>query len=186
MRYEGKHEEFKQMFRRSKNKINVAKSLAVKHQMHQALLHERPNYLKGGQYSYAGLKTIFTILLPRAVRELLQHEDYVQDTISEADKVEQLGTHYPKGCAVILACDDSDERYVFGRISHIFIIGSIPILCCEILQHIDYDSHLHAYLTEGSNQFVFVPLTEIYDCCPLGIYERNENVQAVVLKYHVS
>ena len=45
----------------------------------------------------------------------------------------------------------------FGRISHISIIGSVPVLCCENLQYIVYDSHYHAYFTEGSNQFVLVP-----------------------------
>ncbi len=187
IRFEGKHEQFKQIFRRSKNRINVCKSLAVQHQMHEALLHERRLFLQGDHFTSTGIKSSYIVLLPNVVQDLIQpHLTDKQETVVEASKVEAFGIPYPLGCAVILECKDTDAQYSFGKICYIFLIGGIPYLCCEVLQYMDYDRHYHAYVVEdGTEQYVLRKVSELHDHSSLGLYLISGNRKAIVLKYHV-
>lgn len=185
IRFEGKHEQFKQMFRKSKNRTNVSKSLAVNHQMHQAVLHEKTQYLHGDQPEYTGIKTNFTDLLPNTIQSILHPLiGLEQEEIAEADQVILNGISYPVGCAVVLEHNDSEEMYVFGKIRRIFLIRDTPHICSELMQYVEYDRHYRSFRTQPSGVFDIRTISELYDHMPLGVYSMQDD-DMIVLKYHI-
>ena len=186
MRFEAKHEQFKDFFRKNKNRKNPCKSLAERHQSRQALLQSKSNILDANTLpKIFGNKEFFTVFLPADISQLIVNVAGDVPSITSARKVTMSGTSYIEGSAVAICVNDDDNlQYVFGEIQHIFMVNNIPYLCCHILNTDQYSRHHHAYILSDTNTYELKVIGELLDHNPMGIYTVN-NSKAVIPKYHI-
>jgi hypothetical protein len=183
IRLEGKHEFFKQIFHRTKNRKNICKTLCVRHQTKQALIHTSPNLFEDvNTTSYAGAKTEFVQILDHNIQALLLPLLGDKELVTDVSSVIVDGIKYTHGACIVLGHDH--DTYIFGEIVNIFIIEGQYKLCCQKLKTIEYQRHFHAYTVEESNVYVLTEGQNLLEQHPLGIYKVN-NVRHVILKYHI-
>ena len=184
LRFEAKHFAFKEISWRTKNRKNIVKTLAERHEYHQAWYRStKEHFLTQENVEHTSGKLVHVRTLTRemqqAVVPLLGDSEYVY----VAKKVAQNGVWYASGSAVIL--DKKDDGYKFGIISTGLIISGVVFLVCEATQTTDYVKHVHAYaISEVGRNFALVRVTELYDYHPLSIYETNFS-KLVTLRHHV-
>lgn len=182
MRLEGKHAFFKNIFHSTRNRKNICKTMADRHQSRQAWLHSLPSYLQDNE-SRTGQSSEIIQLLPREVQMLLRVLCPVKETVTALTKVTIYGIAYSTGSCVVLGINDDDD-YKFGVIQHIFAINGEYQLCCQIMKS-TYVRHFHAYRVEDSGDACFKTVSHLFDVTPLGVYRVNHQ-NYVILKHHVA
>ena len=184
LRFEAKHFAFKEISWRTKNRKNIVKTLAERHEYYQAWYRStKEQFLTQEAVEHTGGKLVHVRTLTRemqqAVVPLLGGSEYVY----VAKKVAKNGVWYASGSAVIL--DKVDDDYKFGIITTGLIISGVVFLVCAAAQTTDYVRHVHAYaISEVGRNVCIVRVTELYDYYPLSIYETNFS-KLVTLRHHV-
>ncbi len=184
MRFEAEHNEHKQVSARTKNRINICKTMAKHKQSRQALHHAKENILDCGQYTDCVGEQSFPIqLLHRDIQSLLEPYLNGKLQVSTARSITVSGTKYRLGGAVVLG--EKDGAYDFGKIEHIFIISGIPYMCCEKMNVTSFSEHYHSYMVEESSRFLMVQSEDLLDHHPLGLYQLHGK-SFITLRYKLA
>lgn len=188
LRFEGKHNYFKELVYRTKNKRNICKTLAKRHQYMQCLYNSGDRYLSdGGLDTASGGVMPVRLLLPEVqalLRPLLLHEEQV----FQSKSVTRHGIKYTVGNCIIMEC--STDLLGFARIEHCFSINGFPFLLCCKLKTVNFDRHFYAYIVANENESAYhlIPISDLVDTQPLGLYRSKYSTcehYMVVLKYKV-
>ncbi len=183
-RFDAKHDAHKQKAARSKNKINICKTMAKGHQTRQALFHAKENILDGAHYtSCVGVEDFPVQLLDSCVRSTIEPYLNGNPQVAKLKAVTVSGTKYSVELAVVLS--ESHGQYEFGRIEHIFIISGKPYLCCRKLVVHEFSEHYHSYSVGESQEFVLVQVKDLLDYHPLGLYHLHGKT-FITLKYKLA
>ena len=181
LRFEGKHNYFKELIYRTKNKINLCKSLAMRHQYCQALKMADETILDTSMEVIGG-SVVPVRLLANNVQVLLMPHLAGAEEVYQANGVSLDGIRYVRGICVILRV--TDDYYRFGLIGCVFVVGGIAHLLCVELDTLEYDRHSHAYIVEESDNFCLVNVPNLLDHHPVGRYIKRD-IMYVVMKYDV-
>lgn len=181
LRFESKHSYFKELIHRTKNRINICKYFAYRHQSYQSLIMQRENILES-ECNTTGSEIVQIQLLPPKIGNLLQPLLGNKLQVVQAGSMTVEGTKYTvNGCVITSIAQD---YYRFGKICNIYLVGGISYIVCQDLGTVQYCKHFHAYLVEFLDSYSLYKPHELLDYHPLGIYTIEEQ-HYVTLKYHV-
>ena len=190
LRFEGKHNYFKEGANRTKNRKNICKSLATRHQYLLCLYHSSDNFLQRSERQQTRHGNLFPVrLLKVTIQELLHPVLGESENVYQATSVTVNGILYEAGCCVVHGFEL--DSYAFGRISCIFIIGGIGFLLLDILRTEEFVPEVHGYHVELEETQKLCRVSELLDYHPLGFYSLPDaDTQIarsiVILKHHIS
>ena len=173
LRFESKHSSLKTIADRSKNRIDVCKTVASKHQRALALhLHDQ-GYMSDGRIE--GLQSNTSDR--RSAGGCLLASAAVNGDIGHS--VAFNGTSYKRGDVVLV----HEEDVSFGVIKAVAVKEGDVFLALTMLS-CEYDMHLNAYKVGQTDSMKVVPVLELADYHPLKVYQVNDE-SYVVLMWHV-
>ena len=185
LRFEAKHFYFKEIAWRTKNRKNILKTLAERHQYHQAwcMSKSQPDkFLTQEVIDHTCGELKHTNELSRDVQRLILPLARQAD-VYMVKNVACSGTWYHSGSAVIL--EKLENGYHFGIIQMSFIIAGLVHILCKTVQTTDYVHHVHAYaISADHGQLKLLKVTELADHYPLGIYKTDFS-KLIVLKHRL-
>jgi hypothetical protein len=182
LRFEGKHNYFKEIACRSKNKQNICATLAKRHQLNQCFTNAASHRINARDNitSSHGQLVSLTSLLP-VISEYLQSVG-VAENAYQVNSCTFGGVVYNTGACVI--CGIKDGRLQFAVVRAIFLVADVPHLQLTVCQEPEYHGHYHCYIvTPSSNVDVIQPVTALYDFHPLGLYDTGSEYSCVVIKH---
>ncbi|XP_071138269.1 uncharacterized protein [Mytilus edulis] len=185
LRFEGKHNYFKELVYRTKNKINICKSLALRHQYYQCIFTASDNFLHSGQFDTSNGSVTPVCLLKDEYQEFLREALHESTEVYLANSVSCNGIKYIKGGSLIRSQDG--DLFCFNRIRQCVVIhGKIYFLCTR-LRTVNFDCHYHAYIVCDTNECDVVKLETLKEPHMYGLYHCSiaRNSFFVVLKYNV-
>ena len=188
LRFEGKHNYFKEIASRTKNRKNLCMTLANRHQYQQCLYHSSANFLSGHDVDHQTVKggLVPVRLLNNAMQELLQPILGGSESVYQAESVTVNGVNYTPGCCVIHGFEE--DSYAFGCLKHVFVIGGFVYLLLEILNTEEFCRGIHGYVVSKTERMKLCRVVDLLDYHPLGMYELpdTDEFYIVVLKYTVA
>ena len=174
LRFEGKHNYFKEVSRLTKNRKNICKTLARRHEFMQASFRNKKDFLsqdmlhntKGAMYPVR--------LLPHDIQGLILPLVGPSESVYKVERVQVSGTWYATGLAVIAGVVNGAHMYQFAKIDKCFIIAGEAYLLCQFSKECEYIYHVHAYSVQfGSHRSLLKP-SDLHDYYPLPIYKADE------------
>ena len=190
LRFESKHNYFKELANRTKNWQNICKSLATRHQYLQCLYHTSENFLQRSQSQQTRRGTLFPVcLLKDTVQDVLQPVLGGSENVYQASSITVNGILYETDCCVAYGYEL--DSYAFGKISCIFLIGGIGYLLLEVLNTEEFVPEAHGYHVVPAGTLKLCRVSELLDYHPLGLYSLTDadtqtSRSIVVLKYNIS
>lgn len=131
LRFEGKHNYFKELVYRTKNKINICKSLALRHQYYQCIFIASENILDSHQLDTSNGSATPVCLLKDEYQEILQDVLHESTEVYLANSLTANGIRYFNGGSVIRSQDG--DLFCFNRIRQCVIVhGQIYLLCTKL------------------------------------------------------
>lgn len=184
LRFEGKHNYFKELVFRTKNKKNLCKSLAGRHQYYQCTFNASENFLSLDQLDSTGGSTIPICLFNNDIQQLFVGIHQGQEVFT-CKSLTVSGITYWKGTCVVRGLEGFLLQ--FCKIFQCVIVSGIPYLLCQKLRTVDFDRHFHAFVVSDTARFELVKIPELPEPTPLGVYDHptHLNYQLVVAKYKV-
>ncbi|XP_071839080.1 uncharacterized protein [Apostichopus japonicus] len=178
LRFEGKHNYFKEISKTTKNRKNLCKTLAQRHEFMQATFRGRTTFLTEDTIHTKG--EMFPVrLLPLNIQDEILPLVGEHESVYSVGKVSYNGTWYSKGLAVIV-----DVGYKFGMIDMCFIIAGHTYLLCKLGEHTEYISHLHAYNVQFGNTLVLFRPSDLHNYYPLGVYKTG-SMNLISIRHYV-
>lgn len=173
VRFEGKHSFFKETVRRTKNRKNLCKTMALRHQYFQSVWSATDSFLSGISHEPFNGSTVPVNLLSRTKQELLQPIIGVSETVYQCKSLKINGTLYTTNCAVVTSF--RQDSLQFGKFVCGFIVGGLPYLYCENLDTLEYQRHFHCFILKSSTTYSLFSQDSLLDHHPLGIYYKEND-----------
>lgn len=177
LRFEGKHNYFKEIARTSKNRKNVCKTLATRHEYMQATYHGSQNFLTEDALTHSKGDLYPVRLLPQTIQAQVLLLVGGNESVYSVGKVCYNGSFYSKGLAVAV------EEGSFGKIDMCFLITDEVFLLCRMSERVQYISHVHAFNVCFGCKFVFKKCSDLFDSYPLGVYQTR-NMELITLRHN--
>ena len=170
IRHECKHSALKRAMTQSKNRINVCKSMTMKHQKSLASKFNCDEYLQ------SGVITQFRTL-PEEEQADLNRAYGCNHALGRTVTVD--GCEYKRGFAVLV----KDDVYEFGVIEAVAVVdGAVKLLL--VLLDSEYEAHKNCYHVRRSQVHKCVFQNCLRDHNPLQLWNTCQS-ECVVLKWHV-
>ena len=186
VRFEGKHNHFKEVYNRSKNRVNIVKTLAKRHQFYMYLHYRNQNLLTPDAPTTTGselvsLDKISDSEMKRVMTQCLSGESM----INLHSMVKMEGIIYAQGTAVVLSF--LDDTFQFGCIQHCFFRGQTLYLFCQIMSTTHFNQHYNSYEVAFTENFEVFKVSDLLDINPVGLYQVRglPNSWLVPLKHYL-
>lgn len=185
LRFESKHNYFKELVCRSKNRKNMCKSLAERHQYYMSSYNTGGKFLSSGNCDSTGGTAVPLAMLHDEFQHLLSEIVHGQE-IFLCNSVKSLGITYWKNTCIVTGMQGFMCQ--FSKILHCAIIQGRPYLLCQKLRTVGFERHYHAFGVQNTGHFEVYKVSDIPETNPLGIYDHPNPVhrcKLVVPKYKV-
>ena len=184
LRFEAKHSFFKNVARRTQNKKNLCKTMAMRHQYQTCALFESEACLGhgSGEYASTGGHVIEVASLPILIQDLIQPLLAHQNEVYQCESVSIHGATYAYGLQVVVGFDNQYPQ--FAAIEHCYIIAGIPYLLCSKRETVEFMRHFHAYCLRDTGVLCLFKVSELLDWYPLPSY-RLKGYDAVVMHHYI-
>lgn len=185
LRFEGKHLYFKELSHHTKNRRNLCKTLAMRHEYYQAWWRSATSaiFVKDAIEHTCGRHLPVRLLL-RHIQALLLPLNGGNEYVYSAKKVQWDGTWYCEGWAV--ATGVTLEGFIqFAVIEMCCLINGEVYLVCQKPENIRYLTHIHGYEFTLTNEFVVKRVSDLIDYYSLGVYQSNEG-WIVIPRHHIN
>ena len=182
LRFEGKHHYFKELVHRSKNRRNICKTMARRHQFLQCLCNTSEQFLEADAVEHVKGSATPVRLLLREIQELLSPLVGPDETVYQAKSVKYNGTEYTTGCCVVSGF--AVDYYQFGRIESCYIIAGNVHLLLKKFHTEEFSSHFHAYVVSETDEFTLLQPKALLSYHQLGVYKVGEDM-LIALKFFI-
>ena len=180
MRFESKHSYFIEIVRRTKNRKNLCKTMAKRHQFMQVTLLESRNYLNHDQFDVVRGKHV-----PVAgLRNIHGLSEMAGDSVHVfmGTGLKMQGFLYDEECVVII--DFSNDELQFAQVKGCFVLMGIPFLHVVPLHTLELNRHYQAYLLQSQETHGRITtLKNLPDTHPLPLYKLNGRMATVLHHY---
>lgn len=182
MRFEGKHNFFKQVVHDVRNFKNVPLTLAVRHQKAMGLYLDSSMFFKPA-VEIQKVQSVMVESFPDNVQSLLQQRNGQQSTVLAASSASVHGVKY--SADMIVSVGKFAGLPEFRQITRIVVINTEILFVCKLLTSW-YTEHMRAYelCCSGAGGLTVTHLSELNNVFPLSSYKVKGNAY-VVLKRHV-
>ena len=188
IRFEGKHKPLKNYARNSSNYVNVAKSVAKKHQMGQssAFLLKQNVTFRGTEVFGQELIQASSLDSAEDICTLLRYP--IESVIALAASVEVNGYRIKPSSAVIVAWDE--ELPTFGEVQHIVLAKSAINLIITPWTTLHFHNHYHSYAVDTSLSVgpIMKNVDELGDFRPVHVvksYNKDDLKSYITLRYQL-
>ena len=182
-RFEAKHNYFLEVFKPSKNHVNVCATLAKRHQYLQCMYRSEA-VLFNTEKSLTFAKKIQLKHLPPALLPLLAAAEDIDDleTVILAKSITVGSIKYGVKMVVVTGLDG--DLYNFRAIQQVLVTATKQYLVCHTVHTVDFDFHFNAYVIHIENNLELVEIEGLRQKGPLGIYCMPGGHQNVVVLKH--
>jgi hypothetical protein len=171
MRFESKHQVFKQLAVKSNNYKNILYTLSKRNQLHQCLLLSSSNYYTIDNVGYSlSQRNFYT--LPVDIRKLLQkYVEYFDHTtkIMEYQRLKFNHVMLIKGSVFVDNLIHVEEIPSFLRLIFIFKINDVWLPIVEKLQTIAFNESLWSYELEHTHLYFVIEPNDLIRIQPKGV-----------------
>lgn len=190
MRYESKHQYFKNIASKCRNFVNITLTLSNRHQMKQCWEFSSDRFL--GDFENALSKSISMPFssLPRDLQNSLKLNQSFED-VQFQDKVLQRvsslsvnGVKYALEDVFVVGHVHTEAIPSFLKIKYILNIETFWVLCGKLLLPWSYDNHFHAYHVTVDNDWILLSPGNELDHQALDTYFVDDRLY-VSLRYSV-
>ena len=183
LRFEGKHLYFKELSHHTKNRRNLCKTLATRHEYYQAWMRTtRTDFVNVVEHSYGKLFPVRLLLRP--IQTLLEPLLGGNESVYTCKKVQFNSTWYSEGWAVAIGATPTGFVQ-FGVIELCCIIGGMVYLVCKPAVNTVFVNHIHSFeITLSGDVFIVKKVPDLLDHYALGVYNSN-NCKIIVPRHHI-
>ncbi|KAJ8032742.1 hypothetical protein HOLleu_22774 [Holothuria leucospilota] len=170
LRYEGKHMYFKELSYRTKNRQNMCKTLATRHEYYNAWMRSKITYLVHDniEHTCGSLTPVRTLF--NQIQQLLYPLLGRAESVYTVKKVRYDGTWYSQGCTV--AVGFTQEKFVeFALVEICCIIAGEVFIVCQKAVTEGYRRHFNAFELTLGGAYIVKRITDLLDYYPLSVYQ---------------
>ena len=185
LRFEAKHNWFKQILKSSKCFKNITKTLAKRHQCMLASFSGANQFFRKSWFEVLGGKLVDLDKFSETVQDLIRETFGDVTDIYEARSLRINGSLYTKGSCIPSGVDG--DLVIFTEIKNCFISSDEPYCLMETLKTVNYSRHIHAYKVIPEESFCLNKLSENSKYAALGLYQipPDLNHKYVTLKSRI-
>ncbi|CAN8029645.1 unnamed protein product, partial [Ixodes persulcatus] len=169
MRFEAKHQYFKSLARKTRNFINICRTLSTRHQLYEMYHLSQPKE----QITTSGCKWVPFEELPELLQGRLHELELWSAQVTTVNSVTMSQWTFRKECVLPLAAFD-DDLPDFAEVTMIVISNERVFIVATILQTRFFDDHFHAYVVDYTTHVViedYYHRSEFHDL--LSVYRLN-------------
>lgn len=186
MRFEGKHQYFKNLTNNCRNFINITVTLSNRYQLKQCWEFSTINIL--GNFEKVPGRSVSTPLLslPIDLQTALKESDNFRDVELESKVIQRVSEmnvdnkKYAVRDVLTLDLLHVEKIPVFGQIKYILNIDTMWVLCSKILLPLSFDSHFHAYRVKVDSDWILLKPGDELDQTSLDTYTVDDNLYVVL------
>nr|XP_004207466.3 uncharacterized protein LOC101237831 [Hydra vulgaris] len=190
MRFESKHQYFKQIARRVKNFKNITFTLTQRHEMRKCVTNfGRSPYVKGPEI--LGSQKILSISsIPFELVDAIKnrfgntHQINGAEQFISTTKLRINGQVFYTTTSIICQKKASNDMPLFGKVKYILLFQGTWIICCVLQIAKEYIEFADFYTIECSDNWVVVIPGEHANHSSLGSYFVN-NQEGILFRHHV-
>ena len=189
MRFEAKHSFFKTCAKSTNNFINIASSLAMRHQFHQCLDFQNNSMLNDEEKTQATcLEAKFSSLEPEVKNAITLPGIEISPTevVWKTNKAKINSIEYKVNDAFVLEVLHGEEIPLFLKVATIVKIRSIWLICGKLYKSIEYSHHTHCFKVANTKEWVAIRPGMETDYHPLDIYNDHNDDHFVTLRHRVT
>ncbi|CAN7950584.1 unnamed protein product, partial [Ixodes hexagonus] len=170
MRFEAKHQYFRSLARKTRNFINVCRTLSTRHQLYKMYHLSQPK----ARIATSGCKQVPFEELPELLQDRLQQLELGSAQVTAVNSVTMSQRTFRKECVLPLMAFD-DDLPDFAEVTMIVISNERVFIFATILQTRFFDDHFHAYIVDYTTHAVVIEAychkSEFHDL--LSVYRLN-------------
>lgn len=183
MRFESKHAYFKDIANRQKNRQNLCKTLAKRHQLLMCYYGASENYFDDKMASSTGGTKIKIEQFCYKIQRLLEVQFPGIQEVYSLSSVELHSSTYTKECCMLLEVREN-RLHEFGKIDSIFIKSGKVYFVMMVLRNVGYSRHFHSYVLDHQQKWAIFAYEDFPCHLPLSMY-MQQNRRMVTLKHFV-
>lgn len=184
IRFEGKHNYFKELVYRTKNKKNICKF--ERHQYYQCIINVASNFFDSGQIETTDGNSLPMCLLRTEFRQALQVHVGDAFVVFGSKSIDFMCITYRNGEYIV--SEQQDQHFIqFSNVKHCLVIAGAPYLFCTKMSTIDFDRHFYAFIVEDSSECEIIKISDLIEPHPFGVYSHPtiNNSSVVIMKHMV-
>ncbi|XP_064478733.1 uncharacterized protein LOC135392039 [Ornithodoros turicata] len=170
MRFESKHQYFKDLARKLHNFKNVTHTLAVRHQFHQAYILSEAS--KENSVFPAGSRPVLLEHVSEVVRSYVAHKCVTVTNISVLSSVRTGNITYRPGMTLSYSTSD-DDLPKFMEICNIYSVDRDIVFEVRELLCVEFDRHFHVYVVTSTDRISVVNDTLMLRPEPLYVVRQG-------------
>ena len=184
LRFEAKHQEFKNYFKLNRCHKNICKSLAKRSQLKLSLTSDSVNFFNLNFEYSAKIDQEHICSFPEVEKNAF--EQYTNDVVVQCFKILKVGQTVYRADDTCITSGKDGDRVLFSKLLYFVSINNSPFAMLQRLRTIEYLAHLHAYVVEECNEVYLKDFNNIFnDSQYLGMYRMSTSLkQCVTLKFH--
>ena len=184
LRFEAKNGYFKNVIQLSKNRMNMCKTMAKRHQMLMFLDYKEKNLLDNKLPRGIFTQEVPLESLEKDAQNILKSRLSVSinELLVIGKAVVINGQRYSENEVVVLGF--RNDEYIFGLIIYAIFYQSRVYLLCQMLDILSFDTHYHAYDVSPNNNLELTLIEDLLDYHPLGVYSLSDR-KMVPLRHHI-
>lgn len=169
MRFEAKHQYFKDILRKVHNWKRVSHTLAMRHQFCQCFY-----FISGDDKSMpvtSGCRSVLYEHLPCCVKEFISQHDLQCTNSFSANCVTVYGRSYRVGCSLVLNVPD-DSLPEFVHVCGLFYVDKVLLIMLELLETVRFDEHFHVFVVSTTDKYKVITSFSEFATEPLYIHKH--------------
>ncbi|XP_064482426.1 uncharacterized protein LOC135395121 [Ornithodoros turicata] len=170
MRFEAKHQYFKDTARKTRNFKNITLSLTTRHQCLQMYMFSQSS--SENKLTTAGSKPCLIEHLPDVLKLYLSHQMILCESSVVLKSVTINGTVCSSGCVFVAKVTD-DDLPEFFQICDIYAVNRMILGVAQVLQTVEFDKHFHLYVINFTSEYRVVDNLQDIGYEPLFVQMRG-------------
>ncbi|CAN7985683.1 unnamed protein product, partial [Ixodes pacificus] len=168
MRFESKHQYFKDVARKLHNFKNIAHTLAVRHQYLEMYLATQ---VTSEHIVTTGCRSILFEHLPEMLRLHIVEHGLARDNAVALNSVTIDGFAYSEGCALVQTVTEDDHPQ-FVQVCELFCVNKKILVLAQVLETIEFNEHFHVYVVRVTTEWVVLGNLHDFQTEPLFVKKK--------------
>nr|XP_054760174.1 uncharacterized protein LOC129266356 [Lytechinus pictus] len=174
MRFESKHQYFKNLSSVVRNFRNVALTLTTRHQSLQCWQMNAGSFFQQQESALSNCRQISVLKLPRALQRVLTEMSLVHEgNLWKTNSVQVNSMTYQDDDVIIIDIKH-EEIPVFGKVKHILQCDTHWYICIKEFDTCRFNRHLHAYEIGVTERWSVMKAGPRRDFQSLSLYEIDD------------
>jgi uncharacterized C2H2 Zn-finger protein len=190
MRFEGKHQYFKKVAAISNSFVNIAKTLAKRHQLRQCWEMKGEDLLVRSDGAETKTTMVSISTLPEDVQAIL-HSKFLKDSgdtppmeVACCGKITLSHCSFKVNCVYVVDVEEEEQLPVFLQVKQILNVRQTWLLCGYLLFPLFFDNHYHSFVIDDDETWAIMTPANIIDHSAHDFY-RQQDRKYISMRYNV-